>query len=378
MKCLISITKFSNLALLYFIFLFSSGIIIFFIKKEIINEMKKVTGYTKESYYFIIILFMNLSECLSFVYFIIRYLKTKNKKDNSIVENKELSISYISYIFYMNNFKNNYHNLCSFFSFFSKDYKSIFIIILISLFDFVMTVFLMQHAVDFYGVSGFTGLILFKYLFKYQIYNHHILSIIILGIVSLFQIIISFSKRKEKALYQILYNICNGAFLILVKYLIDIKQIESLIILFLEGFFGFIFLLLFYFIFKFSDTITYFKLFNYFSGTFYLFLILYTILASFYNVILFLLIENTPSIYSLFIFNISVYFSHFIFYRKELLKGLFLIIFILNIINIFAMLVFIEFFVLNFCGLNYNCKINIQKREIEEKKNVHKEVLNNI
>ena len=371
MKCLLSITKLSNLILLYFIFLFIFKIILNLMK----NEIKK-NLFKDDNYKFILVLLMYFSESLSIIYFILRYFMTKkNKKriNNKIIKNKKLAKTLT---FYLNNSENNFY---SFFSFILRDYKNIFIIFFISLCDFVTTMFLFNYAVDFYGVSGITGLLLFKILFKYQIYKHHILSIIILSISSLAQIIISFfeqtnsDKNKNnfyKTFFEIVYNICNGLFLVLIKYLIDIKHIESLIILFIQGIFGFLFTITYYLILKYNKTIIYIK--NFFSLNIldYLFLFLFIFCVSFYNVILYLLSENTPSIYNLFIYSMTVYFSHFIFYGiKEHVRSLLLIItFILNIINIFAMLIFVEFFVLNFFGFNYNCKVNIQKREIEEKK----------
>jgi hypothetical protein len=331
---------------------------------------------------------MYLGECLSIFFFIIRYLTSKkkinkeeelNKINNETIENKEE----INYIFYLNN-KNNYHNFCSFFPFKKKDYKNIFLIFLISLCDFIVSMFLIHYAFDFYGVSGLTGLLLFKFLFKHQIYKHHLLSIFILIISSLIQIIISFFEKSDSedtkiknyiiTLYEILYNICMGFFFILTKYLIDIKHVETLIILFLEGIFGLIISISYYLIFKYNNFLFYIKTIFSLSLIDYFYLVLFIFKDSIYNLLLFLLTENAPPIYNLFIFNMIVYFSHIIIYGYEdHLKGLLIITFILNIINIFAMLIFVEFFVLNFCGLNYNCRINIQKREIEEKENFENE-----
>ena len=382
MKCLISITKLPNKILKYFILLFGIKIVIFFIRKEIhnLNENHKL-------HFFTFFIFMYLGECLSIFYFIYRYNMTKKKKnekdeivesddensENKTVEKKDE----ISFIFYLNTNKYNYNNFSSFFPFNSKEYKNIFIIFSISLCDFITTNFLYKYSVDFYGVSGLTGLLLFKFLFKYQIYNHHILSIIILVISSLFQIIISIfldqtnSEDKInpalKTFFEILFNISIGTLLILTKYLIDIKHIESLIVLFLQGFFGLTITILYYLIFK--DFISNCKEFFSLSLEYYLFIFLFLLLESVYNIFIVLLVENSPSIYSLFIFTMAVYFSNFIKIGiKKFLKGFLIISFILNIINIFAMLIFVEFFVLNFCGLNYNCRVSIRKRELEEKK----------
>ena len=131
--------------------------------------------------------------CL-FCYKIFIEKKKKDEIKNEAAEKQELTISFI---YYINNSKNNYHNFCSFFPFNFNDYKSIIIIFLISLCDFILSMFLFKYAVNFYGVSGITGLILYKILFKYQIYKHHILSIIILVISSLVQIAISFLKQTK-------------------------------------------------------------------------------------------------------------------------------------------------------------------------------------
>ncbi len=379
MKCLISITKLPNKILICFIFIFGLNLSLFYIRKKIhkLNEKHNIF------FYFI---FMYLGECLSIFYLIYRYKMTKKKKneidevesDEENIENKDIEKKEeISFIFYLNTNKYNYHNFYSFFPFNSKEYKNIFIIFSISLCDFITTKFLYKYSVDFYGVSGLTGLLLFKFLFKYQIYNHHILSIIILVISSLFQIIISIfldqtnSEDKKnpalKTFFEILFNICIGTLLILTKYLIDIKHIESLIVLFLQGFFGLTITILYYLIF--NDFISNCKEFFSLSLEYYLFVFLFLFIESVYNISIVLLVENSPSIYSLFIFTMAVYFSNFIKIGiKNFLKGFLIISFILNIINIFAMLIFVEFFVLNFCGLNYNCRVSIRKRELEEKK----------
>ena len=384
MKCLISITKLPNKILKYFILLFVIKIVIFFIRKEIhnLNENHKLHFFT----YFI---FMYLGECLSIFYFIYRYNMTKKKKnekdeiiesddensENKTVEKKDE----ISFIFYLNTNKYNYNNFSSFFPFNSKEYKNIFIIFSISLCDFIASKFLYKYSFDFYGVSGITGLLLFKFLFKYQIYNHHILSIIILVISSLFQINISIFLAQTnsedeinpalKTFFEIIFNICNGFFLILTKYLIDIKHIESLIVLFLQGIFGLIITILYYLLFKFNEFISNWKEFFSLNLEYYLFIFFFLICVSVYNISIVLLVENSPSIYCLFIYTMAVYFSNFIKIDiKKFLKGFLVITFILNIIDIFAMLIFVEFFVLNFCGLNYNCRVSIQKRELEEKK----------
>ena len=385
MKCIISITKLSNLTLIYTFSLFILKLVSGIIKKKIRNILDNKNSI----YFFVSLIFMYLGECLSIFYFIIRYLTTKkkinkedelNKLNNGTIENKEE----INYIFYLNN-KNNYHNFCSFFPFNKKDYKNIFLIFLISLCGFIVSMFLIHYAFDFYGVSGITGFLLFKFLFKHQIYKHHLLSIFILIISSLIQIFISFFEKSDSedtkiknyiiiTLYEILYNICMGFFFILTKYLIDIKHVETLIILFLEGIFGLIISISYYLIFKYNKFLFYLKTIFSLSLIDYFYLVLFIFSDSIYNLLLFLLTENAPPIYNLFIFNMIVYFSHIIIYGYEdHLKGLLIITFILNIINIFAMLIFVEFFVLNFCGLNYNCRINIQKREIEEKENFENE-----
>ena len=380
MKCLISITKLPKFILLYFFLLFWSKIFLLLLKREIRHSLNNNWKFS----IFIYSVFMYLGECFSIFYFILRYKLTKKKKnekdekielENDSIENKEE----INFIFYINTNKFNYHNFCSFFPFNSNDYKNIFFIFSISLCDFIASMFLYKYSVDFYGVSGITGLLLFKILFKYQIYKHHILSIIILLISSLFQIIISifFDQTNSvdninpafKTIFEIIFNICNGFFLILTKYLIDIKHIESLIVLFLEGIFGFIITILYYLISEFNDFITFCKELFSLNLESYLFIFLFVICVSFYNVLIVLLVERSPSIYCLFIFTIAVYFSHLIFFGiKKHLKGFLLITLILNMINIFAMLIFVEFFVLNFCGLNYNCRVSIRKREEEEKK----------
>ena len=387
MKCIISITKLSNLTLIYTLLLFILKSFSDPLKKKINNIL-----YNKNSssiYFFISLIFMYLGECLYIFIFIIRYIMNKNKKNkkeelDKLNNEKIVKKEDINFIFYLNS-NNNYHNFYSFFPFGKKDYKNILILLLIFLFDFIISMFLINYGVDFYGVSGLSGLLLFKFLFKYQIYKHHLLSIFILIISSLVQIIISFfeqsdSKEKDKkkyiifTLYEIFYNICIGFFFILIKYLIDIKNIDYLIILILEGIFGLIISNLYYLIFKYNTLKVYIKIIFSLGLNDYFYLVFFLICISIYNLLIIKLIEKAPSIYSLLIINMVVYFSHLFFCDiKEHLKGLLIITFILNIINIIAMLIFIEFFVLNFCGLNYNCKINIEKREIEEKKNLENE-----
>ena len=90
----------------------------------------------------------------------------------------------------------------------------------------------------------------------------------------------------------------------------------------------------------------------------------------FNNVIKFLLSENTPSIYNLLSYNITIYFSRFIvFFESYFFNNIhYLINFIMNILNIFAMFIFIEIIIFHFCGLDYNSRKSIKKREEEEKR----------
>ena len=374
MKCLISIGKFSLRAYIRVILLFGLSILILYIRENMdMNEKEKSEKL------FDFILFLFISESLSIFVFFYRYGRTKKKsfeKENRF--SNEIRVNNSNFIKYEDKQKNDFQNCKSFFPNFKKNYGSYALIFFISLSDFFSYFFLMRYRFNYYGVSGICGLILFNCLFKCQTYKHHYLSLFILTLTSSGQITISIivqlkykKKIDEQIVLEILYNICNSFILVSEKYLIDKKDIDSFIILFFEGIFGLFCTIIVFFCSNYDDFFDFFKNFSKLSGLDIFLTFSYIIVMLFINVIKFLLSENTPSIYNLLTFNITVYFSRIIYFQNtSYFKNIYYLSnFILNIFNIFAMLIFIEIIIFNFCGLNYNTRDSIKKREEEEDKN---------
>ena len=370
MRCFISIGKFPCFAYFYMIILIGLKISHMHIRKIKYFDDKE----TKEkNFNFIILLF--IAESLSIFIFLIRYKKTKNssdKKQNSI--NKEMRSNNSNFII-IENKKNNFQNFCSFFPSIKKDKINLIIIFIISICDCFSIYFSLIYSFYFYGISGIFGLLLFNSLFKCQTYKHHYLSLSILTITSIAQIIILIyirsnnkNNRLKYTIKEICYNIISAFILVSEKYLIEKRNIDSFIILSFEGFFGLLFSICFYLIKNSNDFFTYFKNFSKLKNLEIFQIGLYVLIILFNNIIKFLLSENTPSIYNLLSFNIAIYLSRFyINFKPYFFKKYYMINFILNIINVFAMLIFIEIIIFHCCGLDYNCRENIEKREKEDK-----------
>ena len=370
MKCFISIGKFPCIAYFYMIVLLGLKISHMYIRKiKYFNDKET----EEKNFNFIFLLF--IAESFSIFIFLYRFKKTKNSSDkNQNNINKEMKPNNSNFIIIKNK-KNNFQNFTSFFPSIKKDKMSLFIILIISICDFFSIYYSLIYSFLLYGISGIFGLLLFNRLFKCQTYKHHYLTLFILTITSIAQIIILINYRSENKNNRLKYtmkesgfNIISAFMLVSEKYLIEKKNIDSFIILFLEGIFGLIFSLCFFLIKNYNDCFTYFKNFSKLKILKILQLVLYVIIMLFNNVIKFLLSENTPSIYNLLSYNISIYLSRFyINFQPYFFKKYYMINFILNIINVFAMLIFIEIIIFHCCGLDYNCRENIEKRENDDK-----------
>ena len=370
MKCFISIGKFPCFAYFYMILLIGIKISQMYLRKIKYFSDKETE---EKNFNFSILLF--IAESLSIFIFLIRYKITKissDKKQNNI--NKKMKPNNSNFII-IENKKNNFQNFISFFPSIKKNKINLFIIFIISICDCLSYYFSLVYSILFYGISGIFGLLLFNSLFKCQTYKHHYLTLFILIITSITQIIILINfrsdnknKRLKYTIKEICFNIINGFMLVSEKYLIEKRNIDSFIILFLEGIFGLVFSICFFLIKNSNDFFDYFK--NFSNLKFYQIfqLVLYILIMLFGSVIKFLLSEKTPSIYNLLSFNIAVYLSRFyINFKPYFFRKYYLINFILNIINIFAMLIFIEIIIFRCCGLDYNCRENIEKREKDDK-----------
>ena len=248
MKCFISIGKFPCFAYFYMILLIGIKISQMYLRKIKYFSDKETE---EKNFNFTILLF--IAESLSIFIFLIRYKITKissDKKQNNI--NKKMKPNNSNFII-IENKKNNFQNFISFFPSIKKNKINLFIIFIISICDCLSYYFSLVYSILFYGISGIFGLLLFNSLFKCQTYKHHYLTLFILIITSITQIIILINfrsdnknKRLKYTIKEICFNIINGFMLVSEKYLIEKRNIDSFIILFLEGIFGLVFSICFF------------------------------------------------------------------------------------------------------------------------------------
>ena len=195
-----------------------------------------------------------------------------------------------------------------------------------------------------------------RFFFKKEIRPHHLISIIITSILSLYNII---SNYKFTYLYKILkfcliiLNSYSYIFhVLLINYISNIYYVNIYFIGFLIGIFEFIF-----YIIKFRD-----KEFN--TDKFNE-LLIYPILLEFYFFLFYYNISKFGPIFTLIGFNISVIIDNF----KTNIK----INLITLIISLISSLIYIELIELNFCGLNKYLSENIIKRGEHETKELEED-----
>ena len=173
-------------------------------------------------------------------------------------------------------------------------------------------------------------------------------------------IILFFKKEiqneKEEYIRSLVINSLLGFQIVIEKYLIEIKFVNKIIILTIEGIFELFFLVVYVIIYY---IILDHKLFSNFYYI-YIFVLLVDLFINFSRINS---IEYNKNIVSLLIFIFSKYIStHLLKIKDKKIDKPFYFI-ILEIINIFGCLIMMELLVLNFCKLNKNIKPQLIKRE---------------
>ena len=190
-----------------------------------------------------------------------------------------------------------------------------------------------------------------RFFFKKEIRPHHLISIIITSILSLYNII---SNYKFTYLYKILkfcliiLNSYSYIFhVLLINYISNIYYVNIYFIGFLIGIFELISHMI-----KFRDEEFKIDKFNE--------LLIYPILLEFYFFLFYYNISKFGPIFTLIVFNISIIMNKF----KTNIK----INLITLIISLISSLIYLELIELNFCGLNKYLSENIIKRGENEMK----------
>ena len=195
-----------------------------------------------------------------------------------------------------------------------------------------------------------------RFFFKKEIRPHHLISIIITGILSLYNII---SNYKFTNLYKVLkfcliiLNSYSYIFhVLLINYISNIYYVNIYFIGFLIGIFELIIHII-----KFRDEEFKIDKFNE--------LLIYPILLEFFFFLFYYNISKFGPIFTLIGFNISVIMTEF----KTNIK----INLITLIISLISSLIYLELIELNFCGLNKYLSENIIKRGEHETKELEED-----
>ena len=324
----------------------------FYLYKKITDKFENDNNYNDDEVKnknFYLCLMKSLSNILLIIlYFILNKKNEENSNDDEILskswsENSNLQIQIFAF----------------------KDKKSrninfiiILYIFICSLIDFFIF-FLVKRTITS-GFTFFFGFIFFIFINKHTIYLHHYFGLIIILIVAIMKtIIILIKNQKKKGEYirsLIIYTLL-GFQIVIEKYLIEIKFVNKIIILTIEGIFELFFLVVYVFI--------YYKILDYklFFNNFYLYIFILLVYL-FVNFSRINSIEYNKNIVSLLFFIFSNYISTHLLKidDKKIEKKPFYFI-ILEIINIFGCLIIMELLVLNFCKLNKNIKPQLKKRE---------------
>ena len=199
-------------------------------------------------------------------------------------------------------------------------------------------------------------------LFNITLYIHQKICFYIFFFILIFKLIYNiFELDRDIYLFDLAYNFVHYFFvgfkIIILKYLINYFFISGYLLLGLEGLLDLIFHFVYYYL---SFGIEK----NIFEKIYYLLFLIITIEYFILHIFLTILITKfDPILYTL----SSLFFTIIEYFLEEIDKYIIVNI-IINIISCFCILIFSEIIQLNFCNLNKNTKINILKREKNEKK----------
>ena len=351
---LISFGLMSKIAFIYFIIYILSNFLYFYLYKLIKNKSDYDVDDNRKKIYINLCLMKNLSNILLiFMYFILKKKNDNKPKENILnttINNSNSSLQ-IQIIVVKNytSCKNNFINICY--------------ILICSLIDFFILFYNKQNVTS--GFAEFFGFLFFIYFFNHSIYLHHYFGLVIIIIVAIVKTITFFIKKEnqknEYIIGLIVYSLL-GFQIVIEKYLIEIKFLNKIIILTLEGIFELIFLAIY--------LIFYYKNYNLFSNFYYLYIFI-LLVCLFVNFSRINSIEYNKNIISLLIFIFSQFISsHILKINDKKNTNNSIYISILEIFNIFGCLIIMELIVLNFCKMNKNIKNQIRKREELDMQNI--------
>ena len=354
---LISIELMSKIAFIYSIIYILFDFLYFFIYKLIKEKFNNDNDDNINRNYIYLCLMKNISNILLiFLYFILKK-KNDNKPNenysNTTINNSNSSLQItILVVKNKNSYIFNFTNICYIF--------------ICSLIDFFILFYNKQIITS--GFAEFFGFLFFIYFFNHSIYLHHYLGLIVIIIIAIVKTIIFFIEKenqKNKNIISLIIYSLLGFQIVIEKYLIEIKFLNKIIILTMEGIFELIFLAI-YVIFYSKKNENY-KLFSNFYYL-YIFILLVCLIVNCSRINS---IEYNKNIISLIIFIFSQYISSHILKINDKKTNNGSIIFpFLEIINIFGCLIIMEIIVLNFCKINKNIKSQIRKREELDMQNI--------
>ena len=351
MKLFFSIICISKIAVIYSLLYVAFNFLYFYLYKKITKKIGNNDDDKEKNKNFYLCLMKSLSNILLIIlYYILNKKNEENSNENNIISksggdtsNSNLQIQ----IFVLKEKKS-----CNI------NFIIIFYIFICSLIDFLILFYVKRTITS--GFTFFFGFIFFIYIYKHTIYIHHYFGLIIIltvGIIKTIIILIKNQNQKEELIRSLVINSLLGFQIVIEKYLIEIKFVNKIIILTIEGIFELFFLVVYVFIYyKILDH----KLFSNFYYL-YIFILLVDLFVNFSRINS---IEYNKNIVFLLFFIFSNYIStHLLKIKDKKIDDKPFYFIILEIINIFGCLILMELLVLNFCKLNKNIKPQLIKRE---------------
>ena len=255
-------------------------------------------------------------------------------------------------------------------------HKYLYIIIsglLAFIFIFLTYKYIIEVRVNFWIFNIFFIYIFSFFFFKIKLYRHQFLCMIIfivLGIIFDIYIgvhdeYINFNRNNIGLIsLKLIIEIIFSLMMVINKYIVEIKYTSVYEISFYQGTIGLVITIIFLIIMP-NDFKEYWKDIDIREVFSFLAIVILNLI---YNIFLLITMRD----YSTFHILISIIISEMQPFIEDVKKigWDFLIIFIVFNIILFLLLIFIEVFELNFCGLQNNTKKNIQKRALLEEKNI--------
>ena len=362
------------------------GTIIYLI--EIMPFFEKYFQVTEMNQIFLKILYQNLSKIIFYIPFKI-FVKKNNDliKETIYIDNKT---QYKNFYNFFTKAKKNIH-LDNDFKLI-KDYQLLIFFIFITIADFLQIGLfyydlIYSNKIHKLRIFFIISILYFNHwILNIQRYKHHIFSLIILGVYAAIVVtndigvIISneYFKFQGNEIFNLITDLNQRLLLMIeiigLKYLIDVKYISNLFIYFMQGIFELIFLLLFFLIYLIIKK-DFIKLpFDYFV------MIIDIIFFFIKNFITIIIIEKlNPCYIGLIcsITNIPLYILYDDIQFIENSRILYYVVLINGVVlQIFAILVYSENIILNFCALDKDIKKNILIREEKEKETTMKLLYN--